>query len=471
MRTTGSLVLAIGVWTACGGDPEMPDLMSRPSWDPTLPDARELGVRRGLAPARGIIHLHSPFSHDACDGKPRNGDGTANEPCLQDLRAALCTTRQDFAAVTDHFDSMADEDDFGKLFNMRAGDQPVMAGSDQIASRITCPDGHQLVLSIGSENNLMPLMLDRHIPGTAAERRAMYDGTDATAVAAFRDAGARVFVAHAESKSIELLRATAPDGIEIYNLHANIDPEIRRDFLGLDPDGAITAAVEFADTQPGHPEPDLALLSFLVPNQPSIDRWHQLLGDGLRLPAVAGSDAHQNAIPIMLADGERGDSYRRVLRWFGNMVLVTDPKDPVQIEAALAAGRVFAVFEMLGTPAGFDVRAVGDTATYELGDVVPLAAQATLKIDLPTVLGLDARLPTPIVRARVWWIEPGKVTLLAEEESTFSNQLNVRIGATGAYRVEIAIIPHHLGPYLGDLGTGIAEAEMPWIYASPIYVQ
>lgn len=470
MRTTGSLVLAIGVWTACGDDPGGPDAMSRPSWDPALPDARELGVRRGLSPARGIIHLHSPFSHDACDGNPRASDGTPNEPCLQDLRAALCTTRQDFATVTDHWDSMADED-FPTLFSMRADDQAVMAGADQIASRITCPDGHQLTISIGAENSLMPLMLDRHIAGTPAERRGLYDGTDATAVTAFRDAGAQLFVAHTESKSIELLRATVPDGVEVYNLHANIDPDIRRDFLGLDPDGAIRAAVEFADTNPGHPEPDLALLSFLVPNQPAIEKWQQLLADGLHVPAVAGSDAHQNAIPIILADGERGDAYRRVLRWFGNIVLVADPKDPVQIEAALAAGRVFAVFEMLGTPAGFDVRAVDSTTTYELGDVVPLASQATLKIDLPTVRGLDARLPAPLVRARVWWIEADKVTLLAEEESTFSNQLNVHIGAKGAYRVEIAIIPRHLGPYLGDLGTEMAEVEMPWIYASPIYVQ
>jgi hypothetical protein len=41
----------------------------------------------------------------------------------------------------------------------------------------------------------------------------------------------------------------------------------------------------------------------------------------------------------------------------------------------------------------------------------------------------------------------------------------------GAYRVEISIVPHHLGPYLGDLGTAFADREMPWIYASPIYAR
>src|SRR4029079_16414072 len=132
---------------------------------------------------------------------------------------------------------------------------------------------------------------------------------------------------------------------------------IRSMYLGLDSGGAIQAAAEFADTNPGHPEPDLALLSFLTPSQPAIERWNQMLGDGRHVPATAGSDAHENALPIMLADGERGDSYRRVLRWFGNIVLVDDPQDPVKVEAALAKGRLFAVFEMLGTPEGLDIHA------------------------------------------------------------------------------------------------------------------
>ena len=66
--------------------------------------------------------------------------------------------------------------------------------------------------------------------------------------------------------------------------------------------------MQFADTQPGHPEPDLALLSFISPNAPAITRWEQLLGDGHHIPVTAGSDAHENALPIMLADGERNVS-------------------------------------------------------------------------------------------------------------------------------------------------------------------
>jgi hypothetical protein len=450
--------------TACG-DPAPAAL---PAWDKALPDARVMGARRGLVPARGIVHLHSPYSHDACDGQPRDAAGAIDEPCLDDLRRALCTTRIDFAALTDHDASMADEE-FPTLFAMRGDDVAITdASGAQIASRITCPDGHTVTLSVGGENTVMPVMLDRHVDGDVAERRAIYNGEDAAAVAELRAAGALVWMPHTESKSLELLREIAPDGIEVYNLHANIDPNIRRDHLGLDPAGAITRAVEFADTNPGHPEPDLALLAFLAPNQPAIERWHALLGEGRRVAATAGSDAHQNALPILLADGERGDSYRRVLRWFGNVALVTDPGDPVAIESALAAGRMFALLELLGTPVGFDVVAIADR-NHELGAEIESSEGAELVVTIPDVHGLDPALPAPVIRARVIRIAPGgNATEVAAIEGV-GEQLRVGL-EPGAYRVEVSIVPRHLGPYLGDLGPALAEVELPWIYASPIYV-
>lgn len=456
---------------ACGGDDAASTQL--PAWDKSLPEARVIGERwaaRGLTAARGIVHLHSPYSHDACDGMPRDEVTNApNEPCLADLRAALCTTRIDFAALTDHDDTMADEE-FTTLFSMRGTDEAVRnAAAEQIASRIRCDDGHQVLVSIGGENDLMPIMLDRHPPGTVAERHAIYNGNDAAAADAFRAAGGLVWVAHTESKELATLRDVAPHGIEVYNLHANIDPDIRKDYLGLPSGTALAAAAEFADTNPGHPEPDLAMLAFLVPNEPSIAKWNTLLGEGRKLAATAGSDAHQNAIPIPLADGERGDSYRRVLRWFGNIAIVADPHDPAQIEQALAAGRLFTVVEMLGTPAGFDVRATDPGgAVHEIGETVPQGSR--LEIDVPVVRGLDPGLPAPVIRTRAIWIEPGG-TVTEIVDSTTDPQITVNLGAPGAYRIEISMIPRHLGPYLGDLGPAMAEVEVPWIYVSPFYVQ
>ncbi|MBX3157446.1 MAG: hypothetical protein KF773_15835 [Deltaproteobacteria bacterium] len=458
------LLLAVAA-AGCGGTTAPPDL---PAWEKHLPPASVYGARRGLQPARGIVHLHSPYSHDACDNRPRGADGAPNEPCLADLRAALCSEHIDYAALTDHDDTMADED-FATLFSMRGGDEPVMSGADQVASRILCDDGHEVLVTVGGENDLMPIMLDRHVAGTVAERHAIYNGTDAAAVAAYRAAGGLVWVAHTESKSLAMLREVVPDGIEVYNLHANLDPNIRV-LLGLEPGGAIAAAANFADTNPGHPEPDLALLSFLAPNEPARTAWNELLADGLHIAATAGSDAHQNAIPIALADGERGDSYRRVLRWFGNIALVADPHDPQQIEAALKAGRVMAVFEMLGTPEGLDIRATSAVKTYELGDTVPAGEGAMLAVDAPRVRALDPGLPVPTVRIRVLRIDPATRAVTEVGRADDAN-VAVPAAAPGAYRVEISIIPRHVGPYLGDLGPAMADREYPWVYASPIYVQ
>jgi len=74
-----------------------------------------------------------------------------------------------------------------------------------------------------------------------------------------------------------------------------------------------------------------------------------------------------------------------------------------------------------------------------------------------------------VIRTRVLWIEPGGA--VTELTSTTSDHVAIHLGSPGAYRVEISMVPRHLGPYLGDLGTDMAEVEMPWIYVSPFYIQ
>ena len=457
MRTT----LLLGLVCACGGSSTPP----LPDWDKSLPEASVMGAPRGFERKRGIVHLHSPYSHDSCDNMPRDPVTKApNEPCLGDLRAALCIDHIDYAALTDHDDTMADED-FPTLFSMRGTDQPILnAQNEQVASRETCDDGHVVEWTVGGENTLMPIMLERHVPGTVAERHDTYNADSLDAMNAFRTAGGLGWVAHTEQHDIAELRTVMPDGIELYNLHANIDPKIRGPYLNLDPDGAITAAIQFTDKQPGHPEPDLALLSFLEINQPAIDRWNQLLADGRHIPATAGSDAHENAIPITMADDERGDSYRRVLRWFANVALVPPGGD---VKSSLAAGRVFVVFELMGTPDGFDVRADTAAGAVEIGGQLTVADHGTFTVEVPVVRGLDPSLPPPEITASIVFVDASG----AHEVATGPGpELSAPMSAPGAYRAVITIIPHHLGPYLGNLGTDYADAPKPWIYSSPIYV-
>src|SRR5436305_6637046 len=100
----------------------------------------------------------------------------------------------------------------------------------------------------------MPVMLHQHVPAAIQQRHDTYNAYDATAVQAFRDAGGLAWIAHTEQHPIADLRMLLPDGIEVYNLHANIAPNIRVQYLNLPPEGAIDAAVQFADTSTGHPE-------------------------------------------------------------------------------------------------------------------------------------------------------------------------------------------------------------------------
>ncbi|MBP8806841.1 MAG: hypothetical protein KBG48_29655 [Kofleriaceae bacterium] len=451
---------------ACGGDDTVTiDASPYPAWRADLPPATVMGVRRGLTPARGIIHLHSPYSHDACDGNPRPG-GVPDPICLANLRAALCQLRIDYAALTDHDDSMADEE-FATLFLTAADDRLLPSSTAPVAALRKCTDEHSVVLTVGGENPLMPIMLDRHVPGDAAARHAAYDADTPEAVATFRAAGAQVWIPHTEQRTTAELVRLAPDGIEIYNLHANLDPDIREQYLGLDRGGAIQAVLAFGEQATSGPEPDLALLSFLEPSGPALARWDELHAAGLRVTGSAGTDAHENTLPLTLRDGERGDSYRRMMRWFSNVVLTDRLRDPAAIEAAIADGRMFVAFELLGTPVGFDVVATGPAGTVEQGGELPASGGALLTVAVPTVFELAATLPTPNIRARVIRIDAGGA---AEVAAGPGPTLTVPLDRPGAYRVEILMTPRHLGPYLGSLGPAYAERELPWIYSNPIYV-
>jgi hypothetical protein len=459
--------------SADDGDPgEPPDL---PAWEPGLPPSSVMEERRGLVPRRGIIHLHSPYSHDACDGEPRAADGTVNEECLQHLRDGLCATRMDYAALTDHDDSMADEPWGGELFLSRDGDVLVPSEVDglPIASRMACPDGHEVLLGVGGENDLMPIFLDRHPDGDAQARHDAYNSNDAAAVAGFRALGGLVWVAHSESRDVAELAALGLDGMEIFNLHAAIDPDIREKYLGLDGAEALQRAFEFAGQDPAGPEPDLAILAFMEPHVPSIDRWETLLRGGARVVGSAGTDAHENALPIAFRDGERGDSYRRTLRWFSNVVLVdaASADDPIALQDALAGGRAFVVFEILGTPVGFDMWADRDGGDpLEIGGEASVGEAVTITATTPTVHGLSSPdLPEPTIRTVILRIpdSDGETVELASGDG----EVSAPADQPGAYRVEVRIIPRHLGPYLGSLGPKLAESERVWIYSNPIYIR
>ena len=131
-------------------------------WDKCLPDLQFLAPSpSGLSWQRSIIHLHSPYSHDARDG---NGyvDGVLNEACLADLRYALCETHIDVAFLTDH-PAHAAEATLKDLLLTQAGDAVIAPYGQPIGNQITCPNGHIVQWYPGVEDELMPLALESDV--------------------------------------------------------------------------------------------------------------------------------------------------------------------------------------------------------------------------------------------------------------------------------------------------------------------
>lgn len=434
-------------------------------WPRTLPPTSELGTLRGRSIARTTVHLHSPLSHDACDGEGWVDGALADAACLANLRAALCALRLDAAMLTDHAPHV-DEVSLERGLWLEPGDEPITTADGSVtASRLACPDGHRVLVTVGSENALMALGLERHPadPSDPAALLAAYDADGPDAVATFRAAGALVWQAHTEGRSLDTLRALGLDGLEIYNLHANLGPDIREEHLGLDPLGYVPALLEFTEPRLRLP-PDLAVLAFLSENQPSLDRWDALLAEGQRIAGTAGCDAHENTLPMMMADGERADSFRRMMIWVQNHVLVDDAS-PAALDEALDRGRLYVAFEIFGTPVGFDFHADrGEGAIAEMGDDAPVGA--TLRVTAPRLPEGFPADPAPRLTLRLLRSTASGAVEVARSEGAMLEHVTTE---PGPYRAEVRMVPEHARPALGTRADTLIR-ELVWVYSNPIFV-
>ncbi|MCK6571820.1 hypothetical protein L6V77_12090 [Myxococcota bacterium] len=436
-----------------------PDAAAPPS-GPLPPPPRTRPVSTGTlsAPAgwrwaRGLIHMHSIHSHDACDGRPKDENGVGNAPCLADLRAALCNARLDYTLLTDHPETFADVSfEEALLFDEAAGDELVRDPSGAaVGNFVACAgeDAVRTLLSPGSEGDLMPVML----PQPAGDRGWYRDRT-AESVSHLHETGGLVFHAHTEERTYEELEPLGLDAIEIYNLHANVNPRWRQ--LGeVMPD--ILALINARESPP---HPDLSMLAVLRENPESVGVWNQFVHHR-RMLGTAGSDIHQNLPPLVRPiDGERLDSYRRLTTWFANYLLVHEVTLP-QIREALTAGRLVVVFHLLGEPDGFDFAGTApDGSRIELGDERPFEAGMTLRVTPPRSVP-EAQQDVKLVRVTADGAE-----VIAQGPMA----LEVPVPGPGAYRVEILQVPEHMRAELGSLGDRFVRPT-PWIYTNHIYLR
>lgn len=412
---------------------------------------------RGWLERRGIIHAHSVYSHDACDGEPMDADGNIDAVCYEDLRRDMCLTQHDFMMLTDHRESFTDTEFPDTVLYDEARGDVLVERNGPVANRAACQGSERtLLVMAGCEAGTMPVGLERHVPG----RGEVYGAQTPEAAALLEDAGAVVLLAHPEDFTVDQLEALPVAGFEMYNLHANTIRSIAQ--------AALLLELVMSD-DPGLPHPDLAIFPLWSEDPLYLERWGTILARGGRPITTMGTDSHRNTFPQELPDGERVDSFRRMQQWFSNHVLVAPDADggfdDLAIKDALRARRLFGVFEYLGYPEGFDARVEVPGAVVEIGGEVALGDGPEIVVVSPQVMMLDPAAEAPVITAHVLRAIEGGF----EEVADGDGELRYQPDAPGAYRAEIRITPRHLVEYLGNYVDG-ADVPRVWIYANPFYV-
>ncbi len=417
---------------------------------------------RGLLDRRGLIHAHTVYSHDACDGAPRDpATGAVDARCLDDFRRGVCQAKHDFVMLTEHDDSVSRTDLRQLLlYDDARGDRLLEREGRPVGSWMSCGEGRPALILAGTETTTMMLGLEDHVAALQEERSAIYGSTEAADIERLRAAGAVAIAPHTENWSVERLVELPFDGFEMYNLHENA-------IVG---GGGVIQLIAKMSEPELMPHSDLAMLPIVNEDPRYLAIWAGVLAAGVRRVTTMGTDCHQNTFKSELPDGERMDSYRRTMIWFSNHLLVVPDEhggfDDRMLKQSLKAGRLYGSFDVLGDPEGFDYHAESSAGIAEMGDEIRLSDAPELVVVAPRPFGLSATATKPVIVTRL---------LLAREsgwEVVASGQgdLRHRVGHPGAYRAEIRMRPRHLAPWLSSFAD-LAEHDFVWIYANAIYAR
>ncbi|MBM4352600.1 MAG: hypothetical protein FJ109_02210 [Deltaproteobacteria bacterium] len=538
MRNKAMWLVAAAVLTGCGGngtsapDTAQPETSTGDIADAAGPDApggdhasdlardsvdaQDIAVtpfpldpaQRGLVELRGIIHLHSALSHDGCGPNGYEDFGGPDPECVAELRAAPCQTGIDFMMMTDHPGELKNHP-YEEGLQHQEGDE--IAKDDKgrpFANRIACPDDslvpHAWVFygTEGSKN--MPVGLagpdiPKEIYSTSYADSTPLEDAQA-AVSMVHDLGGIALGVHTEEPDItaERIAAIPLDGMEIYNLHANL-------IGALESIDTLLKLDRFMVPGTDAPSPDLSLLLFLSEVSKDVEKF-DWVSPRVHMVSVAATDIHRNVEvpalcpngvegsvcegfaeeypnfvafamkggPLPLSDGERMDSYARSFRWFSNRFRGASG-DPFDIREAVRTGRGYACFEVFGYPGGFDFYVVNGGKLMEMGDEGPLDGEAyawfrTPNIEAPPwmdpagiAFGM-AQVKTHLVRATEEGIE------IVTEVKGQGDVVSALLPGPGAYSLRIAVMPLHLKPRLPGVES-LASKTYPYIYTNPVFLR
>ena len=541
MRATTTITAYLLALTACSSAP--PAKSDATTTADTTAQATLARVQAALAddaaalrPARFIVHLHSAYSKDACDGHGLGSGDVPDATCVAHLRAGLCASMLEAVFMTDHPSHMKDFP-FEQLLYYDAGAGDTLLLDDKsrpYANVLHCAaqgalPAHEVTLTVGYEaTHTMPVAMHGHLPSKDLYNLSLSDsealGAVQGVVQAIHDLGGLVVNAHSEQSDVTAQRLVdaGVDAMELYNIHANVfaaflaHPE---NLFRMDPWLAPAG-------QAAHP--DLAILGTLPDfPEPAFAKWQEVLRSR-KITGLVGSDAHENVVfpalcgaggimdelcqqnaqsapnavaafskadsPVILADGVRFDSYTRMLRWYSNRALL--PTNAAQgmpaIEAAMARGAVYTVWNVFGEPVGlqFVALAASGKAAARLGGIgdqvaTSAASPVLLALRMPQVqaepwspfASVDAQ--TTPREVRVWRITAEGATQLATwDGKTPSDGLHMggdgiawlQAPGPGRYHLEVRIQPLHLQGAL-KAAAPFAQGWYRWAVSNVIEVQ
>ena len=494
---------------------------------PTLPPGPPLPEERGWRLARTVVHIHSAYSHDACDGEI-DETGVANPTCLQQFRTALCNAMLDVAYVTDHPAHMKEYPFTALLqYHPELGDVLVGPKDAPYGNIVQCPaadkvPAHELVLTEGYEaTHIMPVGLHRHVTPDTLEGGSLADDVTLSQakalVDAAHDAGGLVVNAHSEEAEISAQRLidAGVDAMEIYNIHANF-LTVLGGGGGKANIGRIFELDAFFGPKETSPWPDLLVMLMLdVQPEAAFQKWQEVLGQKF-VTAVVGNDTHQNVkldgyctpggsyeslcdsmadtypnlVKVLkaggapyLADGERLDSYKRQLRIISDRALIpaatTTPDRVEVIKTALKDGRNWVWFDLMGEPEHVDFVAKSGDQWVEMGGTANVGDTLWLRTPLRCVPDpwapwqeADTRAAgdEATVRTLVWFIAPGaKTGVVVKEVAGFAKAESLVADKPGRYHVEVRLTPKHLRSWLHALGK-YADMEQRWAVSNAVTV-
>lgn len=464
---------------------------------------------------RGIIHLHSPYSHDACDG---HGivDGVIDQECLMQLRNAACLAGFDFVALTDHPANMqyySMEEDL--LYMPSEGDRLVIQDGEPVSNIVTCNDGHEILFTVGFESSAhsMPVCLHRFLSDSE-----LYNGVDDSTPSelverirvALEEAGAVHSVVHSEGDDISPPRIIEAgfQAMEWTNLHAIFEAVLGGDVITGNPADVFNMIKRFEDFllgKSGGPHADLIFLDFLpmMPLQ-GFEKWNEVQRTK-PITGIIGTDAHRNVSidpvcsgswqtyceilarlfpntltllisggSIVLSDGDRVDSYARMMRWVENRVFVTELTID-GLRDALMEGRSYALFSVFGNPLGFVFDGRSGERYISMGEEVSGPVVLRIKSpERPEWMGgapfteVDARnAMVRVVLKKIIPSESNPVDIV--ELNDLGESFEQIIEEPGSYYVEVWIRPFHLQNALAG-HEDLASREYLYLITNPIKV-